>query len=108
MRLLLLLFTTIGIAAPAFAQNADSVSRSDAYLDASAAQLVRLARERRQTADLSVESYKVLTKERISAGLRGIRRDRLLYRREVAGKLEWTRDGTGRVEIIGAREAIPI
>jgi hypothetical protein len=81
---------------------------SDAYHDTAAADHVRLARERRQIADLSVERYRALSKERISVGLRGIRRDRLLYRREVAGRIDWTRDGPGRIEILGAREAIPV
>jgi hypothetical protein len=107
-RLLLLLLLTISAPPAARAQRADSMPPSDAYLDTSAAQLVRLARERRQVADLSIESYKATSKERISAGLRGIRRDRLLYRREVAGRLEWSRNGPGRIEILGAREVVPI
>lgn len=107
-RLFLLLLLTIANGHAALAQRADSIPPSDAYLDPSAAQLVRLARERRQVADLSIESYKATSKERISAGLRGIRRDRLLYRREVAGRLEWTRNGPGRIEILGAREVVPV
>lgn len=103
-----LLLFTVSTANAALAQRADSIPLSDAYLDTTAAQLVRLARERRQVADLSIESYKATAKERISAGLRGIRRDRLLYRREVAGRLEWTRNGTGRIEILGAREVVPV
>jgi hypothetical protein len=87
------------------AQQADSTT---AYLDNEARALVRLARERRQIADVSVHSYKALSKERMSVGLRGIRRDRLLYRREVAGRIEWTRDSIGKIEILGAREAIPV
>jgi hypothetical protein len=81
---------------------------SDAYLDANARQLVEKARERRQIADVSVERYKALSKERISVGLRGFRRDRLMYRREVAGRLEWTREGAARIEVLGARESVPI
>jgi len=91
----------------AIAQQADSIP-ADTYLDRAAADHVRLARARRQIADLSVERYKALSKERMSVGLRGIRRDRLLYRREVAGRLEWSRSGAGRIEILGAREAIPV
>ncbi|HEY0811588.1 MAG TPA: hypothetical protein VGD49_15565, partial [Longimicrobiales bacterium] len=81
---------------------------SDPYLDASARELVRRARERRQIADVSIEGYKALAKERISAGLRGFRRDRLMYRREVAGRIEWTREGPARIEVLGAREMVPI
>ncbi|MGQ0562536.1 MAG: hypothetical protein ACT443_11760 [Gemmatimonadota bacterium] len=99
----------LGIAAQAApAQVADSIPARDAYLDAAAADHVRLARARRQIADLSVERYRALSKERMSVGLRGIRRDRLLYRREVAGRLEWTRTGTARIEVLGAREAVPV
>lgn len=104
----LLIFASVCWAGPLAAQLPDSSTRTGAYLDKSAEDLVRLARQRRQIADLSVESYKALSKERISVGLRGIRRDRLLYRREVAGRIEWTRYGEGRITILGAREAVPV
>lgn len=104
---LLIAFALASIQQQAAAQRADSIP-NDSYLDAAAAEHVRLARERRQVADLSVESYKALTKERISAGLRGFRRDRLLYRREVAGRIEWTREGPARIEVLGARESVPV
>lgn len=93
---------------PLMAQQSDSLVKSDAFLDRSAAELVWLARARRQLADFSIESYKALSKERISVGLRGIRRDRLLYRREVAGRLEWTREGEAMIEVLGARESVPV
>ncbi|HUP90215.1 MAG TPA: BamA/TamA family outer membrane protein [Longimicrobiales bacterium] len=101
MRLFCVAVMIVLFAGPAMAQD-------DAYLDGTSREHVRLARERRQVADLSVQRYKVLSKERISAGLRGIRRDRLIYRREVAGRLEWTRNGPAKIEILGAREAIPV
>lgn len=108
MRLVTLTAFIIALGAQyAAAQTADSTA-GGAYLDASARELVRLARERRQIADISVASYKVLSKERVSVGLRGIRRDRLLYRREVAGRIEWARNGPGRVEVLGAREVVPV
>lgn len=96
----------LSLARAAFGQS--PFGQSDAYLDRQAAEHVRLARERRQVADLSVEKYRALSKERISVGLRGVRRDRLLYRREVASRLEWTRNGPGKIEVIGAREAVPV
>lgn len=80
----------------------------DAFMDSTARTLVEKARARRQIADVSVERYKAVTKERISLGLRGLRRDRLMYRREVAGRVEWTREGDGRIEVLGAREMIPV
>ncbi|HEX6558788.1 MAG TPA: hypothetical protein VF021_04980, partial [Longimicrobiales bacterium] len=99
---------TVLIVPAAFAQQPDTTARASAYLDSSARELVRQARERRQVADLSVTSYKALSKERVSVGLRGLRRDRLLYRREVAGRIEWHRDGPGKIEVLGAREAVPV
>ena len=101
-RIILTLALLLGTSVPVLAQT------SDAYRDENARELVRKARERRQIADVSVESYKALTKERISVGLKGIRRDRLMYRREVAGRVEWTREGPARIEVLGAREAIPV
>src|SRR5688500_9893205 len=78
------------------------------YADSAAREHVRRARERRQTADVSVDSYQAISKERISVSLRAIRRDRLIYRREVAGRLQWTREGPAQIEVLGAREMIPV
>lgn len=91
----------------AYAQSADSLP-GDAYLDRAAADHVRLARAHRQIADLSVQRYSAVSKERMSIGLRGLRRDRLLFRREVAGRIDWTRNGPGRIEVLGAREVVPV
>src|SRR5688572_24714399 len=107
-RLLFVFIITSGVYAHDSHAQTPAAIPPDAYHDAAAADHVRLARARRQIADLSVERYKALSKERMSVGLRGIRRDRLLYRREVAGRLEWSRTGAGRIEILGAREAIPV
>src|SRR5688572_10584940 len=107
-RLLFVFIITSGVYAHDSHAQTPAAIPPDAYHDAAAADHVRLARERRQIADLSVERYRALSKERISVGLRGIRRDRLLYRREVAGRIDWTRDGQGTIEILGAREAIPV
>ena len=101
-RLILTIFVVAFTAAPVIAQT------PSAYLDSTAQRLVQRARERRQLADLSVERYRALSKERISVGLRGWRRDRLIYRREVAGRIDWTREGPARIEVLGAREAVPI
>ena len=109
MRVSSALLLTLVLAGSAPAQQADtSAIKTTAYLDARVGELIRLARERRRVADVSVESYTALSKERVSVGLRGIRRDRLLYRREVAGRLQWNRSGGGKIEIIGAREAVPV
>ncbi len=101
-RLILTIALLLSLSDAVLAQN------PNVYADSAARLLVQKARERRQIADVSVERYKALSKERISMGLRGIRRDRLMYRREVAGRVEWTREGQGRIEVLGAREMVPV
>ena len=101
-RIILTFLALAFTAGPVFGQS------SSAYLDSAAQQLVEKARQRRQVADLSVQRYQALSRERISVGLRGLRRDRLMYRREVAGRIDWTRSGPARIEVLGAREAIPV
>lgn len=85
----------------------DSAAIASAYLDEDAREMVRLARERRRRVDRSVEHYTVMAKERISLGLRALRRERLFYRREIASRIDWTRDGPVRIDVLGAREVIP-
>jgi hypothetical protein len=80
---------------------------SGAYLDAAARRLVAGARGRRETIDRSITSYRVTMQERIGAGIRALRRDRMLYRRELALRIEWRRDSVGRIEVIGARQTVP-
>ncbi|HEV8400305.1 MAG TPA: hypothetical protein VGQ18_10780 [Gemmatimonadales bacterium] len=80
---------------------------SSAYLDPTARRLVAAARARRETVDRSITAYNVTMRERIGAGVRALRRDRMLYRRELALHIEWRRDSVGRIEVIGARQAIP-
>src|SRR5690606_8147531 len=86
----------------------DSATLASAYLDAGARELVRLARERRRTVDRSLEAYEATAHERVSIGLRAVRRDRTLWEREVASRIEWERDGPIRIEALGAREVVPI
>ncbi|HEX7088981.1 MAG TPA: BamA/TamA family outer membrane protein [Longimicrobiales bacterium] len=86
----------------------DPATINSAYVDATARELVRLARARRDRVDRSVRRYEAIVRERISAGIRALRRERLLYRRELAFKVDWRREGTIRVEALGAREVIPI
>jgi hypothetical protein len=87
---------------------ADSVAMATAYRDDRARELVRLARTHRGVIDASVFRYTATARQRISVRLRALRRDRLVYRRETASRLEWRRDGPARVEVLGAREAVPI
>lgn len=79
-----------------------------AFLDDAARMLVARARERHQTLDRSIQSYSTTMKERIGVGLRALRRDRMLYHREIALRITWRRDTVGSIDVIGAREGIPI
>jgi hypothetical protein len=81
--------------------------QADAYLDAGARELVERARERRWLFDRSIERYQVVAQERMSAGLRVAARDRLMFRRETAARIDWNRDTTVHIEVLGAREIIP-
>src|SRR5437879_10177714 len=81
---------------------------SGAYLAAEARRLVAAARSRRETIDRSITGYQTTMRERIGVGVRALRRDRMLYRRELAVRIEWRRDSLGRIEVLGAREAVPI
>jgi hypothetical protein len=103
---MLLAVAVLQAGAPDTARAQQAVVR-DAYLDKESRELVRLARERRRLVDRSVENYKAVVQERVSLGLRALRRDRLFYRRETASKIDWTRNGPVRIDVLGAREVIP-
>lgn len=83
-------------------------AEASAYLDADARETVRLSRERRAGTDLAIDAYQALARERISVGLRAMRRDRVLFRREIAARVHWRREGVGRIELLGARQVVPI
>lgn len=83
-------------------------STADAYLDAGARELVSRARIRRETVDHSIGQYRTLARDRLSIGMRAVRRDRQLYLREVAARVLWRRDGPGEIEVLGARQAAPM
>ncbi len=80
---------------------------ADAYEDEIARDLVQRARERRRTVDHSIDAYEAVARERISASLRLPGRDRTLYRRETATRIDWKREGPIRLEVLGSREVIP-
>jgi len=96
------------LAAVALLLALQSPSDSTAYLDAGARVLVRRARERRASADQTISDYHAQVQERISLGLRALRRDRTFYQREMAARLAWHRYGPDTVTMLGAREAIPV
>ena len=100
-----LLFATAALLSLMLA--APTRAQTDAYLDAGARELVRLARERRNTVDRSITRYTTIVQERMSGGLRTPAWDRLFYRRETAGSIDWRRDGPVRINVLGAREVIP-
>ena len=82
-------------------------SLADAYRDPLARRLVAGARARRETIDRSITSYHATMRERIGVGIRALRRDRMLFRRELALRIHWFRDSTGSIEVLGARQAVP-
>lgn len=82
--------------------------RDEAYLDAGAREMVRRARARSDWVDSTIVEYRMLAKERISVGVRALRRDRILFRRELAADILWRRDGTGWVRVLGARQVVPV
>ena len=80
---------------------------SSAYLDAGARRLVAAARTRRETIDRSITAYQTRMRERIGVGIRALRRDRMLYRRELTVQIDWRRDSVTSIEVVGARQSVP-
>jgi len=81
---------------------------TDAYLDPGAAELVARAREHRSRNERLVTDYSVTARQRIGVGLHALRRDRMLFGQELAVHIEWHRDTTSRVQVLGARQRVPI
>lgn len=86
----------------------DSAMVMQAYRDAGARDIVARARDYRQRVDRSISRYQAISTERISLGLSALRRERLLFRRETAARIDWRRDGITEIEMLGGREVIPI
>jgi len=80
---------------------------SSAYLDPAARRLVAAARTRRETIDRSITAYRTRMRERIGVGVRALRRDRMLYRRELALRIDWRRDSVAQIDVLGARQSVP-
>lgn len=81
---------------------------ADAYLDEGARQLVERARNRRSAVEGRIERYTTVARSRISIGFHALRRDRSLYRCEAASRIQWVRGDTIRIDLLGAREAVPM
>ena len=106
---MLLFLVTAVLAAQATPPSAPPAQRdtAHAYLDAEAKRLVAAARSRRETIDRSITSYRTTMRERIGVGIRALRRDRMLYRRELALRIDWRRDSVTRIDVLGARQSVP-
>lgn len=78
-----------------------------AYLDPAARALVQGARERRQRVERSIDLYRVTARQRTHVGVSAASRDRTLFGQEMAARIEWRRDASGHVRVLGAREASP-
>ncbi|HYW11346.1 MAG TPA: BamA/TamA family outer membrane protein [Longimicrobium sp.] len=92
---------------PAAAPAATPQDSASAYLDPGAAALLRGARERRARVERSIDRYQVTARERVNAGLTAASRERTLFGRETAVRIQWQRGQTGVVRVLGAREASP-
>lgn len=79
-----------------------------AYANEETRTLVERARGHRDVIDASVFHYTATSHQRISVGIRALRRERLLFRRETAARIEWHRDRPSRVKVEGARQAVPV
>lgn len=99
---MLLLLFAVGLAAPP--QQPDTAT----YLDATARVLVERARAARSDQAAGILAYSAIAKQRIYLGMRALRRDRVFYHSETAARVHWHRAGPDSVEVLGAREGIPI
>ncbi|HEX7051079.1 MAG TPA: BamA/TamA family outer membrane protein [Longimicrobiales bacterium] len=86
----------------------DSAMLASAYLDPVARELVARARWRREHVESSIRDYRALVRERLSAGIRALHRERLLFRREAAARIHYRRNRASEVEVLGARDVMPI
>lgn len=80
---------------------------TEAFLDDAARHLVESARARRASENHAIERYRVVATERISAGIRALRRDRTLFRMETAARIDWRAEGDVRIDVLGSRVALP-
>ena len=81
-----------------------------AFASPAARTMFESARAARATQDSSLLSYDAKSYQRISAhmGFRKIGRQRLVFRTENASRVRWQRDAGLHVELLGARNAVPI
>lgn len=84
--------------------------RRSAFRDPMARELLLKARAARLVQDSTLYSYDVKSYQRVSVGmaLRETARDRLMFRTENASRVRWQRGVGARIEVLGARTAVPI
>ncbi len=84
--------------------------RRTAFKDPVARDIILRARVTRTQQDSALISYDAKSYMRVSVGLklRETARDRLVFRAENASLVQWHRDNGVRVEVLGARMAVPI
>jgi hypothetical protein len=84
--------------------------RRTAFKDPIARDIILRARVTRTQQDSALRSYDAKSYMRISVGLklRETARDRLIFRAENASNVHWNRANGVRVEVLGARMAVPI
>ena len=85
-----------------------SAMPTDSYADSGAARIVARARAARERNERLVTSYTATVTQRMAAGIHALSRDRMLYHQELVAHIEWHRDGPSRIEVQGARQAVPV
>ncbi|MFM8302206.1 MAG: ShlB/FhaC/HecB family hemolysin secretion/activation protein [Gemmatimonadota bacterium] len=83
--------------------------RRTAFASAGARDLLTAARAARAAQDSALRAYDVTSYQRTSVGfnLRETARQRLLYRSEGAARVQWKRGVGAKLEVLGARAAVP-
>jgi hypothetical protein len=79
-----------------------------AYADGGAADIVARARAARQRNERLVTSYTATVSQRMGVGIHALSRDRMLFHQELLARIEWRRDAPSRIEVQGARQAVPV
>ena len=53
-------------------------------------------------------SYTATVTQRMGVGIHALSRDRMLFHQELSARIVWQRDAQSRIEVIGARQAVPV
>jgi hypothetical protein len=80
---------------------------ASAYADPGTRALVAGARERRARVERTIDAYSVTARERVHAAVEALSRNRTLFGRETAVRIDWVRNGQSSARVLGAREASP-